>query len=137
MTTLLRRQQRVETFRERLNEVIERSGQSRSAFAARIGVDRSTLTQLLSPENLRLPRAETLASIAGEAQVSVDWLLALSQEGQLNTDVFNEALEIEAGAGNPHDARLQRWHAESVGYKIRYVPTTLPDLLKTEEVIRY
>ena len=29
------------------------------------------------------------------------------------------------------------WHREACGYKIRYVPTTLPDLLKTEAVAEY
>jgi len=32
---------------------------------------------------------------------------------------------------------LASWHAEAAGYKIRHVPTTLPDLLKNQEVIRY
>ncbi len=131
------RRQTVAAFRERLNEVIERSGLSRMAFAARAGLDRSTLSQLLSPSNQRLPRAETVAAIAAREQVSVDWLLGLSQEGQIGTDVMPQALEIESGAASPADARLARWHEEAVGYKIRYVPATLPDLLRTEEVIRY
>jgi hypothetical protein len=63
--------------------------------------------------------------------------LGLSQEGQLGTDVLAPALEVEAGSASPGDARLLRWQAEALGYKIRYVPTTLPDLLRTEEVIRY
>ena len=46
-------------------------------------------------------------------------------------------IEIEAGGHVPADVRLSRWYAETVGYKARYVPTTLPDLLKTDEVIRY
>lgn len=100
-------------------------------------MDRSTLSQLLSDTNDRLPRAETIAAIANKAQVSTDWLLGLSQEGQLGTDVLAPALEIEAGSALPGDARLLRWQAEALGYKIRYVPTTLPDLLRTEEVIRY
>ncbi len=100
-------------------------------------MDRSTLSQLLSPDNDRLPRAETIAAIAAVAQVSVDWLLGLTQEGQLGTDVVAQALEIESGTASPADARLQRWHAQASGYKIRYVPTTLPDLLRTEDVIRY
>ena len=29
------------------------------------------------------------------------------------------------------------WHRDARGYKIRYVPTTLPDLLKTEAVAEY
>ena len=131
------RRQTVVMFRERLGEVIGRSGLSRMAFAARAGLDRSTLSQLLSSANERLPRAETIAAIAAREQVSVDWLLGLSQEGQIGTDVIPQALEIESGAASPADARLARWQDEAVGYKIRYVPATLPDLLRTEEVIRY
>lgn len=131
------RRRTVEIFRERLTDVIARSGMSRTAFAARSGLDRSTLSQLLSPSNDRLPRAETIAAIAEHEQVSVDWLLGLSQEGQLGADVMGQVLEIEPGAASPADARLARWHAEAAGYKIRYVPTSLPDLLKTEEIIRY
>lgn len=133
------RREIVEVFRERLGEVIRESGLSRSAFAAEIGHDRSTLSQLLSRDHVRLPRAETIAAIAERAQVSVDWLLGLSQEGQLRTDMLSQALEleIEPGSGSPADERLKRWHAEAAGYKIRYVPTSLPDLLKTEAVIRY
>jgi transcriptional regulator with XRE-family HTH domain len=133
----MRRHDTVETFRSRLLEVIEHSGMSRSEFARRIGADRSTLSQLLAPDGTRLPRAETIAAIAGVAKVSVDWLLGLSAEGQMVTDVLNEAVAIEPGAASPADERLQRWHAEAAGYKIRYVPTTLPDLLKSEAVIRY
>ena len=91
----MRRHDTVDTFRTRLTEVIERSGMSRSEFARRIGADRSTLSQLLAPEGTRLPRAETIAAIAGVAQVSVDWLLGLSAEGQMGTDVLNEAVAIE------------------------------------------
>ncbi len=133
----MRRYEMVGIFRERLNSVIQQSGRSRSAFAAEVGMDRSTLSQLLSDTNDRLPRAETIAAIANKAQVSTDWLLGLSQEGQLGTDVLAPALEVEAGSASPGDARLLRWQAEALGYKIRYVPTTLPDLLRTEEVIRY
>ena len=133
------RREIVEVFRERLGEVIDRSGLSRSAFAGEIGHDRSTLSQLLSPEHVRLPRAETIAAIAERAQVSVDWLLGLSQEGQLGADMLPQALEleIEPGGSSLADERLKRWHAEAAGYKIRYVPSSLPDLLKSEAVIRY
>lgn len=131
------RRETVEAFRERLNQVIERSRLSRSAFAARAGLDRSTLSQLLSPSNDRLPRAETIAAIALQENVSVDWLLGLSQEDLLNTDIVAPALEIERGGAYPADERLKRWHAEAAGYKIRYVASNLPDLLKIEDVIRY
>ena len=79
----MHRRETVEIFRTRLLEVIEQSGMSRSEFARRIGADRSTLSQLLSSDGTRLPRAETIAAIATVAQVSVDWLLGLSAEGQM------------------------------------------------------
>jgi len=131
------RRDTVQVFRQRLFEVIARSGLTRSAFAARIGIDRSTLAQVQSPGNDRLPRAETLAAIAADRQVSVDWLLGLSQEGALAPDIIEQPMTIEPGGYSPADERLTRWHAEAAGYKVRYVPATLPDLLKTEELIRF
>ena len=135
--TIARRKETVEIFRERLGEMIRRSGLRRSAFARRIGIDRSTLTQLLASENDRLPRADTIAAMAADQQVSVDWLLGLSQEGPLSADLMPQPLEIEVGGDGHQDERLQRWHTEAAGYKIRYVPASLPDLLKNEAVIRY
>lgn len=131
------RREMVEIFRRNLTEMIERSGMSRSAFAARAGLDRSTLSQLLAPEDTRLPRAETIAALARVEQVSVDWLLGLSQEGQIGAGVVGDEPAMEPGGATTLDESLQRWHAEAVGYKIRYVPATLPDLLKTESVIEF
>ncbi len=131
------REEVVALFRERLQETIEATGDSRAAFAERAGLDRSTLSQLLSPENKRLPRSETLLNIARTTQLSVDWLLGLSQTPQLAAEFVGDAPEITHGAASPLDERLRRWHADAIGYKIRYVPSTLPDLLKTEAVIQY
>lgn len=133
----LNRQQTVEIFCQRLEQLIEQSGLSRSAFATALGLDRSTLSQLLSANNDRLPRAETIVALAGLCQVSIDWLLGLTQINQPDAQLVSSAPEIESGAGNRLDARLKQWHSEAVGYKIRYVPASLPDLLKTEEVVRY
>src|SRR3546814_2183046 len=37
----------------------------------------------------------------------------------------------------PEDEDLRRWYAEASGYKIRYVPTNLPDPLKIPEVVEH
>lgn len=138
-TRFVKRHETVDLFRQRLLSVIERSGLTRSAFAAKTKIDRSTLSQLLSTENDRLPRVETLAAIALSEQVSVDWLIGLSQEGRVGADILRQSVEVEPDADIPGaaDARLERWHAEAAGYKVRYVPTTLPDLLKTDRIIQY
>src|SRR5262245_27152737 len=116
------RQETVSLFRDRLTLVIDRSGLSQSAFAHKVGMDRSTLSQLLSPKSDRLPRVESIVAIAASEHVSVDWLLGLTQEGTLGTDILRQSLEIERDAPSPSDVRLARWHDEATGYKIRYVP---------------
>lgn len=126
----------VETFRNRLIQSIERSGMSRAQFAARAGLDRSTLSQLLSDANVRLPRAETIARIAARHTISVDWLLGLSQQDQVASDIVPQ-LAIESGARSPADERLLRWHEEAKGYKVRYVPASLPDQIKTDAILAY
>ncbi len=125
------------TFRNRLREVMEQNDESQASFARRVGLDRSTLSQLLDEERDRLPRAETIVAIAGATQVSIDWLLGLSQEGLIGPEVIQRMLEIETEAGSPIDQRLKRWHDEALGFRIRYVPSGIPDLLKTEALIRY
>jgi transcriptional regulator with XRE-family HTH domain len=132
----MRKSDTAETFRRRLIELIARTGLSRARFARKAGFDRSTLSQLLSEANVRLPRAETIAGIAASHNVSIDWLLGLSEEDQVGADIVSEPA-IEPEAGSPADERLQRWHAEARGFKVRYVPSSLPDQMKTEAVIAY
>jgi len=131
------RHRAVELFRDRLAGLVESMGGSQTAFARRVGVDRSTLSQLLAGEHDRLPRADTVAAIAQTCQVSADWLLGLSQEQGAEDAIVGPPLEIATGAADPANERLAAWHTEAVGYKVRYVPTTLPDLLKTETVQAY
>ena len=131
------RRDTVRVFRSRLVDALGRSGLNRSEVARQIGIDRSTLSQLLSPQNDRLPRAETVAAIATVLQVSADWLLGLSQDVNRLADILEQSIQIEPGSPSATDERLGRWHAEAAGYKIRYVPTNLPDLVKTPELIRY
>lgn len=123
-------------FRERLRQILQRSGQNRSAFALGVGIDRSAMSQLLAGEVTRLPRAETLMRIAAAHGVSLDWLLGLSQAEDV-TAAIRPALELEEALEDRDETLLASWHAEAAGTKIRYVPTTLPDLLRTEAVISY
>ena len=88
----------------------------------------------LSEANVRLPRAETIARIAVRNNVSIDWLLGLAQSDRVGTDILRQ-LEIQSGERSEVDELLARWHREAAGYKIRYVPMSLPDLLKTDAVI--
>ena len=123
-------------FRERLLMLIERFDGSQSRFAASIGLDRSGLSQLLTEGSTRLPRAETLHRIAETHNVSLDWLLGLSQSDRVATEIA-PTLEIEAIRDELGGSQLARWHREAGGYKIRYVPKTIPDLLRTEAVTLY
>ena len=123
-------------FRDRLKVLLGRSGLNQSAFAAKVGIDRSALSQLLSGASTRLPRAETLLNIASEHRVSLDWLLGLSQDEAL-TGEMRETLELEEATGGYDRTLLARWHTEAAGTKIRYVPAGIPDLLRTDALIDY
>jgi transcriptional regulator with XRE-family HTH domain len=134
---VVQRRDMLDTFRDRLGDVIRRSGLNQSRFAAATGVDRSTLSQLLSSSNRRLPRVETLTQVAQTHQVSIDWLLGLTHGGPMQAELMEEQTSFALDALAPNDERLLAWFAEAAGYKVRYVPQTLPDLLKTEAVIRH
>lgn len=124
-------------FRERLREVIANSGLNQSRFSAVSGIDRSTLSQLLSESNRRMPRVETLAAVATVHQVSMDWLLGLSHEGPMRAEMMREQTSFAFDALSPNDERLIQWYNDAAGFKVRHVPATLPDLLKTDAIIRY
>jgi len=123
-------------FRERLRALLQRSGLNQSAFAEAVGIDRSALSQLLAGNSTRLPRAETLMNIAARHQVSLDWLLGLSQDEGI-TGELRENIELAEAEGGFGETLLAKWHAEAIGTKIRYVPARIPDLLRTERVILY
>lgn len=131
------RKELLDTFRERLRKVMADSDMNQSEFATSVGLDRSTLSQLLSTNNRRLPRVETLAAVARTQQASIDWLLGLSNVGTMQAEMMSEQTSFERNALAHNDERLIEWLREAIGYKIRYVPSTLPDLLKTDDVIKF
>ena len=123
------------TFTERLTEVIELSGATRGSVAERAGIDRSTLTQLLSRRNQRLPRLDTVVALAHDQDVSIDWLVGLSNKGPMQAKMIDTEF---TRSGHVHDdKRLLSWFTETAGHKVRHVPSTIPDLVKTESVIRF
>jgi len=120
-------------FRERMALLIAQSGDNLSQFSKSIGIDRSALSQFLAPDSTRLPRAETLCAISRACGVSLDWLMGLiTNEGQ--TDDIVPSIEILRMNEEEAARQLSEWHKEATGYKIRYVPNTLPDILRIEEV---
>ncbi len=122
-------------FQQRLRQVLARSELSQTDFAVAAGIDRSTLSQLLAPGADRLPRVESLAAIAQAGNISLDWLLGLSQGERPDTGLVAESLQIERDAPSPLDERLLGWLREAAGYRVRHIPTTFPDLLKTDTAI--
>ena len=127
----------VDLFRQRLDLVITRAGESVSAFARSSGIDRSTLAQLLTGDDARLPRADTLIAVARRANVSVDWLLGLTQQEETGAEIIGALLQIEEHKHAPVDDQFMRWLKEADGFRIRTVPVAIPDFLKTEDLLRF
>ncbi len=122
-----------EVFRDRMALLIAQKGFNLSRFSQEIGIDRSALSQFLAPGSTRLPRAETLCAIARAFGVSLDWLMGLIANETFDEDIA-PMLEIEGVTDQTNSQMIAEWHREAMGYKIRYVPSALPDLLRTEAV---
>lgn len=124
-------------FRDRLSDAMHHHGSNRSALARATGVNRSTISQLLDPSTTRLPNAQLAADCAVALGVSSDWLLGLTDRPERPGDVIAHALEVAEAARTVSDDQMLQWHREAAGYKIRHVPASLPDMLKTKAVLRW
>jgi transcriptional regulator with XRE-family HTH domain len=128
---------RAETFRDRLAQGMALRGLSQSALARRVGVDRSTVSQLLGEGLARLPNAQVAAECATALGVSADWLLGLTDRPERLEDLLSSALTITEAPRALIDETIFGWHREAAGYKIRHVPATLPDMLKTRGLMEW
>lgn len=128
---------RADLFRDRLAEAMARKGLSQSALARAVGVDRSTISQLLGEATVRLPNAQVAAECAAALGVSCDWLLGLADRPEPARELLATALTITEAPRALIDQTIFGWHREAAGYKIRHVPATLPDMLKTREMMAW
>ncbi len=126
---------RAEIFRQRVLDGMQRTGLNRSQLARATRSDRTTIGQLLTGDSPRLPNANLAADIASELGVSCDWLLGLTDRPERPGDLLAAAMDITDAKRTTADAQILAWHAEAAGYKIRHVPATLPDMLKTEAML--
>jgi len=131
------KRERSAIFRQRLQDAMDRAGLNKSTLSEQIGVDRSTISQLLSDKLARLPNAQVVGECAYTLGVSADWLLGLSARPERANDLLDVALSMPEAARSSVDEQLFAWHQEATGYKIRHVPATLPDFLKTPEVLQW
>ena len=127
---------RAALFRDRLAQAMAASGQSQSALARAVGVDRSTFSALLAP-GTRLPNAQGVAEAASALGVSTDWLLGLTDTAQPLDAALAQAMSLTDAPRALFDETIFGWHREAAGYKIRHVPATLPDMLKTRAVVEW
>ena len=82
-----------------------------------------------------------IAQIAAEAAaalgVTSDWLLGLTDQPDRLADLMANALTLSEAPRALIDETIFGWHQEAAGYKIRHVPATLPDMLKTRAVVEW
>lgn len=127
---------RAQTFRLRLAEAMASRKVSQSALARACGVDRSTISALLQ-DGTRLPNGQLAADCARSLGISADWLLGLSGRPEPIADLLAASLSLTEAPRALIDERIFGWHQEAAGYKIRHVPATLPDMLKTRAVVEW
>ena len=137
MTTNIDKRLRADRFRQRLATAMRNKDVSQSALARDIGVDRSTISQLLKDQGARLPNAQVVGECASALGVSADWLLSLTDRPESAADILANSLTLTAAPRALVDEQIFNWHLEAAGYKIRHVPAGLPDMLKTRAVLEW
>ena len=129
------KRRRASLFRERLVEVMSMKGMTKSGLSRAAKVDRSTIGQLLKNDYPRLPNSQLAADAANALGVSTDWLLGLTNRPETPGDIVAAALSLSPAERTSADEQLLEWHHEAAGYKVRHVPATLPDILKTKRML--
>jgi len=120
------------TFRDRLQVLLGEERGGVAAFLRDTGIDRSALSQFLDPSVDRMPRAETLRRIAEARGVTADWLLSLSNAPEGRQEVA-PSVQIESAEAPGGGSPIDQWRREAAGMKLRYVPSSLPDMLGLAE----
>jgi transcriptional regulator with XRE-family HTH domain len=137
MPNIIDKRRRAETFRNRLASAMRTRRETQSGLARQIGVDRSTISQLLKGDGARLPNAHVVGACAAALGVSADWLLSLSDRTESAADLLASSLSLTEAPRALVDQRIFDWHQEAAGYKIRHVPAALPDMLKTRALLEW
>lgn len=137
MSAITDKRARAALFRDRLAQGMAEKALTQAALGRAIGVDRSTLSQLLMPGSTRLPNAQVVAECAAALGVSADWLLGLTARPERAADLIAAAMSMTEAPRALVDERIFAWHQEAAGYKIRHVPAGLPDMLKTHDMLAW
>jgi transcriptional regulator with XRE-family HTH domain len=136
MLPRLDKRARAALFRDRLRAAMAARGETQAGLARAVGVDRSTISQLLA-DAVRLPNAQVVGECASALGVSADWLLGLSDRREGAAEVVAAALSVTEAPRALVDEQIFAWHQEAAGYKVRHVAPHLPDILKTPEVLQW
>ena len=133
---MIDKRDRADLFRSRLAQAMAEQSRSQSALARTVGVDRSTISALLSG-GTRLPNAQLAADCAQALGVSCDWLLGLAGRPEPVADLMAASVTLTDAPRALFDATIFGWHRAAAGYKIRHVPATLPDMLKIPALVEW
>ncbi len=137
MRNKIDKRQRADLFRTRLSEAMGARHTTQSALARDVGVDRSTISQLLKDQGARLPNAQVVGECAAALGISADWLLGLTDRPETAADILATSLKLTEAPRALVDEQIFQWHKEAAGYKIRHVPAALPDMLKTRALLEW
>ncbi|WP_296765242.1 helix-turn-helix transcriptional regulator [Sediminimonas sp.] len=137
MREIIDKRARAAQFRQRLAIAMRDKGMTQSHLARAVGVDRSTVSQLLKGAGARLPNAQVVGECAAALGVSADWLLSLSDRPESAAEMLASSLTLTEAPRALVDEQIFAWHKEAAGYKIRHVPAALPDMLKTHAMLQW
>ena len=128
---------RSDLFRNRLQKAMDIKGDTQSSLARKTGADRSTLSQILAGTTPRLPNGQLVAQCANSLGVSADLLLGMSDQPDSLEQILEQAMTMVDAPRALIDAQIFAWHQKAAGYKIRHVPSGLPDMVKIRSMLEW
>ena len=63
--------------------------------------------------------------------------MSLSDRPENTADLLAGSIAMTPATRTMIDEQVFNWHREAAGYKIRHVPATMPDILKTDEMLAW
>ncbi len=126
-------------FQQRLNQAFKEQDIVPARFSKQTGIARSTLSDLLKGEDIRLPRLDTIVALAEHLDVTSDWLLGLSNEKNKVSEIIESALQVaETEQASKDKDPLHQWlSTEMTDTKLRQACLFFPDHMATIDVLLY
>lgn len=124
-------------FKERLNSAFRDMKITRAEFCRKSHIDPAAFTHFLNGTDGRLPRFDTLASLARNLNVSADWLLGLSTDRNSTGEIIKKSFHISESTSSDASSYVSWVENEDRDLRLRISSHNIADFFKIPDVFEH